>query len=124
MEPSSDSDSRNNRIWFSSREPDIHEVVNPSDLLNRVNRRPKKNRPLLIGLGKLVAGRTAIFKIQKLKTILEVLSCPYETNRHGRRHGFNWKRLSLTMRACINCKSKSQTMFVKRSTVTRQNLMS
>ena len=27
MEPSSDS--RNNRIWFSSREPDIHEVVNP-----------------------------------------------------------------------------------------------
>ena len=40
MEPSSDS--RNNRIWFSSREPDIHEVVNPSDLLNRVNRRPKK----------------------------------------------------------------------------------
>jgi hypothetical protein len=62
MEPSSDS--RNNRIWFSSREPDIHEVVNPSDLLNRVNRRPKKNRPLLIGLGKLVAGRTAIFKIK------------------------------------------------------------
>ena len=40
MEPSSDS--RNNRIWFSSREPDIHEVVNPSDLLSRVNRRPKK----------------------------------------------------------------------------------
>ena len=24
------------------REPDIHEVVNRSDLLNRVNRRPKK----------------------------------------------------------------------------------
>ena len=45
----------------------------------------------MIGLGKLVAGRTAIFKIQKLKTILEVLSCPYETNRHGRRYGFNWK---------------------------------
>ena len=42
MEPSSDSDSRNNRIWFSSREPDILEVVNPSDLLNRVNRPPKK----------------------------------------------------------------------------------
>ena len=41
MEPSSDS--RNNRIWFSSREPDIHEVVNPSDLLNRVNRRPKNS---------------------------------------------------------------------------------
>jgi hypothetical protein len=62
MEPSSDS--RNNRIWLSSREPDIHEVVNPSDLLKRVNWRPKKNRPLLIGLEKLVAGRIAICKIR------------------------------------------------------------
>jgi len=32
------------RIWLSSREPDIHEVVNPSDLLNRVNRPPKNDR--------------------------------------------------------------------------------
>jgi hypothetical protein len=60
MEPSSDS--RNNRIWFSSREPDIHEVVYPSDLRTG-STGFLKNRPLLIGLGKLVAGRTAIFKI-------------------------------------------------------------
>src|SRR5260370_38524221 len=65
MEPSSDG--RNNRIWFSSREPDIHEVANPSDLLNRVNRPRKKPTVIDPGLGNwcLVRQRSARARIQK-----------------------------------------------------------
>jgi hypothetical protein len=48
------------------------EIFSKADIAPQVNRR-LKYRPLLIGN---CAGRTAIFKDQKLKTILEVLSCP------------------------------------------------
>jgi len=122
MEPSSDPILANNRIWFSSREPDIHEVVNPSDLTDRVNRPPKK--PTVIDrLGKLVAGRTAIFKI-KIKNNLGGFVMPLR-NESTRAQARLQLETPISDDASLHkLQSKSQTMFVKRSTVTRQNLMS